>query len=410
MTAATSSVLRGRAGRTGVLVLAAVAWLVLAALLWRTSVPSLHLGGFDEHRFFSPRELSRARDYEQGVNLLWLLSTIATITTLVALARILPRSARGIGLGRVGTAVILGMVVLTAMWAAALPFGIAGLWWQHHWGLGPFDVAAWLDAQAGTLIANAIFALAAIALLVALACRFPRRWWIPGGAVFVALVFVLAAASGWLAAAGTEPLDDPAVRADIRQIARTEGVDPPVRVEKVSDWTDQANAFAAGLGPATRVVIWDTLLDGRFSRGEIAVVAAHEFGHVKHRHVLKGVAWYALFTLPSLFLVALATRRRGGLRNPANQPLAVLVITVITLVLSPFENAVSRRYEAEADWRALVTTHDPVSMRRLFQRFEETSLQDPNPPLWAYLFLENHPTLMQRIAMAERYAQANSSG
>ena len=23
----------------------------------------------------------------------------------------------------------------------ALPFGIAGLWWQHHWGLGPFDVA-----------------------------------------------------------------------------------------------------------------------------------------------------------------------------------------------------------------------------------------------------------------------------
>jgi Zn-dependent protease with chaperone function len=71
--------------------------------------------------------------------------------------------------------------------------------------------------------------------------------------------------------------------------------------------------------------------------------------------------------------------------------------------MAPFENAVSRRYEAEADWRALQTTHDPAAMRRLFERFQETSLQDPNPPLWAYLWLENHPTLMQRIAMAQAW-------
>ena len=104
------------------------------------------------------------------------------------------------------------------------------------------------------------------------------------------------------------------------------------------------------------------------------------------------------------------TRRRGGLRDPANLPLAVLAITLVLLVMSPFENAVSRRYEAEADWRALQTTHDPAAMRRLFERFQETSLQDPNPPLWAYLWLENHPTLMQRIAMAERYDEQHGSG
>ena len=46
-------------------------------------------------------------------------------------------------------------------------------------------------------------------------------------------------------------------------------MNPPVRVEKVSDWTDQANAFATGFGPSTHVVLWDTLLDGRFSRGEM---------------------------------------------------------------------------------------------------------------------------------------------
>jgi len=381
------------------------AWLVAAGLLWRTSVPSLHIGGFDEHRFFTSHELSRARDYEKGLHVLWLLSTIATVVALVVLTQVLPRSARGIGLGRVGTAVILGMVVLTTLWAVQLPFGIASLWWQHHWGLGSFDVGAWLALQRAVLAESAVFALAAIALLVALAVRFRRFWWIPGAGVFVGLALLLVFVSGWLAAIDTEPLKNEAVRDDIHVIARTEGVNPPVRVQKVSDVTDQANAFAIGLGPSTHVVLWDTLLDGRFSRGEIDVVVAHEFGHVKHRHVLKGVVWYALFAFPALFLVAVVTRRRGGLRDPANLPLAVLVVTLITLVAAPLQNEISRRYEAEADWRALQTTHDPASMTRLFRRFQETSLQDPNPPLWAYLWLENHPTLMQRIAMAERYEQ-----
>ena len=108
------------------------------------------------------------------------------------------------------------------------------------------------------------------------------------------LVFV----SGWVAAAGTDPLDDPRSRATSGRSRAAEGVNPPVRVQKVHDLTDQANAFATGFGPSTHVVIWDTLLDGRFSRGEIDVVVAHEFGHVKHRHILKGLAWYALFAFP----------------------------------------------------------------------------------------------------------------
>jgi hypothetical protein len=49
-------------------------------------------------------------------------------------------------------------------------------------------------------------------------------------------------------------------------------------------------------------------------------------------------------------------------------------------------------------------------MRRLFRKFEQTSLQEPNPPPWAYLWLENHPTLMQRIAMTEEWTTRRSRG
>lgn len=386
-----------------------VGWTVAAVFLWRTTVPSLHLDGFDEHRFFSARALGRAHDYEQGLRALWLAGQLATIVALVVLVRVLPRSVRGIGLGRISTAIIVGMVVLTTLWVVALPFGIAELWWQHHWDLGPFDIASWIIAQRFTLGASAVFAMATIVVLVALAARFPRGWWVPGAAAFVALASLLTFTSGWLGAAGTHPIRSPSLRADVARIARTEGVSPPVRVQNVSDWTSQANAFAAGFGPSTRVVLWDTLLDGRFSRGEINVVVAHELAHVKSDHILKGLAWFSLFAFPALFVVAEATRRRGGLRDPANLPLAMLVITLFSLAAAPLQNAVSRRYEAEADWRALQATRDPEAMTKLFRGFQRTSLQEPNPPLWAYLWLETHPTLMQRIAMAQRFDQADES-
>jgi STE24 endopeptidase len=110
-----------------------------------------------------------------------------------------------------------------------------------------------------------------------------------------------------------------------------------------------------------------------------------------------------LLVLPTLWIVALVTRRRGGVGDPANLPLVILTLTVLALLTAPIQNVVSRRYEAEADWRALNATRDPASARKLFVSFEKTSLEDPSPPLWDYLWLENHPTLMQRIAMTERW-------
>jgi STE24 endopeptidase len=391
------------------LVLGVAAWVVAAVLLWRTSVPSLRLGGLDQHRYFASQLLTRAHRYGNGERLLWFLTTLATLAALGVLAWRLPRSARALGLGRVGSAIVIGMVVVATLWLVRLPFTIAGLWWQHHYGLGPFDPGSWFGTQWALLSSQAVFALAAIALAVGLAVRFPSSWWIPGGVVFVGLAALLAFLTGWLGAAGGHELRSAALRRDVARIEAAEHVHPPVRVIRVSDWTDQPNAFTAGFGPSTHVVIWDTLLDGRFSRGEIDVVIAHELGHARSRHIPKSIAWYALYLFPAAFLVATATRRRGGLRNPANLPLAILVLTVFSLVALPFQNAVTRRYEAEADWRALIATKDPAAARRLFVQFVPTTLEEPDPPTWDYAFLENHPTIAQRLAMVRAFAERASS-
>ena len=386
---------------------AALAWVLCAWLLARTSVPSLRLSGFDEHHYFSARALRRTARFSHGEQALWLAGTLATLVALGVLAWRLPRTVATMGLGRIGSAIVVGMVLLTVLWAVGLPFGLLDLWWQHHWGLGPFDVAAWLDAQWATLGAEAVSALLAIVVLVGLAGRF-RHWWAAATLVFVAIAAAFAFLSGWLAATSTHPLRDRVLAADVRRLERAEGVPgTPVSVQDVSSWTDQANAFTTGFGPSAHVVLWDTLLDGRFSRGQEDVVIAHELGHVRSRHIVKAIGWSALVIVATFWLLGLALRRRGGVGRPENLPLVFLVLSLLALAAAPVQNIVSRRYEAEADWRALRATRDPGSMVKLFHSFEETSLEQPNPPLWDYLWLENHPTLMQRIAMAERFRERN---
>jgi STE24 endopeptidase len=396
-----------RIRKAATLAVAAGMWCTCAWLLAGTSAPAVDVSGLDVHRYFSRRALERAESYSRGAELLWLLGTAATLVALVALTRLLPRKVRSIGLGRIGSAVIVGMVLIVVLWFVSLPFSLAGLWWQHHWGLGPFDVAAWLSGQWALLAPAAVSALVTIVLLVGLAGRF-RHWWLVATPVVVAIAVLFAFVAGWLLAASSHPLRDPQLAADARRLARVEHVTgTPVRVQDVSDWTHQANAYTAGFGPSAHVILWDTLLDERFTRGEKVVVIAHELGHVRSRHILKGIGWAALVVLPTLWLLALVTRRRGGVGDPANLPYVILALTVIGLLTAPFQNVVSRRYEAEADWRALDATRDPASARKLFQTFARTSLEDPSPPTWDYLWLQTHPTLAQRIALAERWKARN---
>jgi STE24 endopeptidase len=110
-----------------------------------------------------------------------------------------------------------------------------------------------------------------------------------------------------------------------------------------------------------------------------------------------------LFAFPIAFLVAEATRRRGGLGDPAVLPYAALVLVVINLAASPIGNEISRRYEAEADWVALEATRDVDGAQGLFEGFAKEGFSQPEPPGWWHLFFGTHPTLMDRIEMAEAW-------
>jgi STE24 endopeptidase len=394
-----------------VLVVLVVGAAFAAYLLLPSTVPSdLRLPPVDLDRAFGATNVADGVSFERVENLLWVGNQIVLLVTLALYAVFGVRFTRESAAGRIGTGMLLGMLGLALVWLSQLPLGLVQHWWERKHDLASDGYLAWAFTGWAQLGAAFVFACVALLIVMALAGPLGDNWWIPGSAVFIGLFALFSFITPYLATAGqdTTPLRDPGLVAAAERFGEAQDLDPVrIDVTTVSDFTTQANAFASGFGPTRRIVLWDTLLDGRFTDGEVEVVIAHELAHVSSEHILKGIGWYALFAIPGAYLVALATRRRGGMRAAEAVPLALLVVVLIQTVAQPAQAWVIRRMESEADWKALESSRDPASMERLFRSFAETSLSDPSPPTWAYVLLEDHPTLEQRVAMARAWRARN---
>ena len=381
---------------------------MLAALLWRTSVPLLRLPSLDARAVFGAALVHRAERYERFLVWDWIAGTVATLVAYVLVARRARTLAARIGLRPVNTGIVLGMLTITIVWAVSLPFAIAGVWWERRHHTSRESYGGQLPAQWGRLLATAFMTLVLLGIVLLLARKLGRRWWLAAAPTIAAIALLLQFVQPFLASIGTKPLRSPELRATVARLeAREHAGSPSVRVDDVSGQTREANAFAVGFGPSAHVVIWNTLLDGRFTFPQVRFVLAHELGHLAHRHILRGVAWFALLLLPVLALVAYTTNLRRG----SAVPLALLLIALAQLVLLPVQNAISRRIETEADWTALNATRDPAAVRGLFRGFVVTSLQDPSPPGWIHVLLDDHPSPLQRVELGAAWRhRATKSG
>lgn len=388
--------------RRGLLFAALAAlWALAAWLLWRSSVvpDGLRLPHVDPAAEFPASELRRVERFDRFLRWNGVLSSVALLTTLVLYAR---RAARPTGRPYLN-GLRFGLTALTLAWIVQLPFRVASHWWQLRYGLAEGGYVAALLDRWPTLVAEVALAGAAVLIVMGLARRLGERWWLAGG-VFVAGAAVAATFLQPYLVTGTRPIRSAALRDTLAAYERQQGLGGvTVRIETVSDLTHAPNAFAYGFGRSSRIVVWDTLLDGRYSGAEVRAVLAHELAHLSRRHVMKGLAWFALFALPGAWVLARSTRRRGGLGEPAAVPVALAVLVGLQLASLPLQSAVSRRIEAEADWVALETTGDPPGAEALFREFTSVSLDDPSPPIWSYVLFSTHPTIVQRIAMARAF-------
>ncbi|OJX92006.1 MAG: peptidase M48 [Paludibacter sp. 47-17] len=165
----------------------------------------------------------------------------------------------------------------------------------------------------------------------------------------------------------------------------------------------KANAYFSGLGPRKRIVLYDTLI-AQMTIDEIVAVLAHEIGHYKHRHVLKGLLLSLPFNLLLFYLLGLTLKSdlpamaAGGTAASfhVNALVFFTIYTPVSMVFDLLGNLFSRRHEYQADAFAARYGYSDALVSSL-KKLSATSLSNLMPhPLYVF-FNYSHPTLYQRI-------------
>jgi STE24 endopeptidase len=387
------------------LLLGAALWGGAAYALWETTaLPALDAPQLDAHRFFSDSFLDRSATYERFLAILSVLASLTVIAVLAVYARRGHELVRESAAGRVGTGSLLAMLGFAVVWLSQAPFGIVELWWQRRYDVSHQGYLTHLIVSFLSLGSEFVFICLAFAIAMGLAGVMRRWWWLVAVPALMALTLLFSFVSPYLIP-DTSPVHSQTLRAEARELERIEGA-PHARLEvqDVHRFTDAPNAESLGLGPTSTVILWDTLLRDGFDREEVRFVLAHEVGHLAHHDPLKRLGWLTLVLLPIWGLVAYFTSGRGGLARPEAVPVALLVLVAVQFLAGPLLNIAVRRQESAADWAALQATREPDTGRAVMRKLATKSLSNPDPPAWIYALYEDHPTIMQRIEMAEAWS------
>jgi STE24 endopeptidase len=365
-----------------------------------------------ESEYFPAAEIERARDFRSGQ--LWLFAGTLAVEggVLVTLALGRPRGVRR-ALERVGGRPVLGAAAAGAGLAVAvslvtLPLGAAAHERAVDYGLSTQGFGSWLTDQAKSAAVGAVITAAGAALLIALLRRFGRWWWVPGTAAVIALSALFV----WIAPVllaplfnRFEPLPPGKDRSAVLELGKKADVDiGQVYSVDASRRVTALNAYVDGLGPSKRVVIYDNLLSS-VKRPLLRSIVAHELGHVRHRDILRGLAWIAIVAPFALLFVREAGERLARVSGadpatPAALPAYALVLAVASLVIGVAGNQLSRKVEASADTYALELTHDPHALIDVQRRLAKRNLGDPDPPGIITALLGTHPPAIDRIGVA----------
>ncbi len=202
------------------------------------------------------------------------------------------------------------------------------------------------------------------------------------------------------------PLEDGELREELSAYARKVGFAlQGIFVIDGSRRTSRTNAFFTGLGRNKRIALFDTLIE-RHTVPELTAVLAHEVGHYKKKHIVKGLVLSiahggVMFYLLQVFLSHQGLFDAFGMEQTSIHAGLVffgLLYAPVELLLALFLNRQSRRHEFEADRFAVDTLEEPEAMASALEKLSADNLSNLTPHPF-YVFLNySHPALVERVA------------
>ena len=240
--------------------------------------------------------------------------------------------------------------------------------------------------------------------------RFGPRggWWIAWGLVTLFMIAVQPLFVHVIAPLFNKftPLEEGELRLAIEEYS--EKVKFPIGRIDVMDGSKRSghsNAYFSGLGKSRRIALFDTLLE-KHTTEEIISVVAHEVGHYKRKHIIKGTALGILETGVMLFIFNLIMKDAALFAVFGVSDISVygglvffaMLYAPVSMITSLLTTAVSRKNEFEADTFSLETTENPQALVNMLKGLAANNLAHLTPhPLKVFLSY-SHPPVISRIA------------
>jgi len=316
------------------------------------------------------------------------------------------------GSGAVGSLALAGALALISA-AISIPFDyVATFGVEQRFGFNRSTRALFFADLAKSILLTVAFMVPLVLAIDYAARQLGAAWWIAVWGILVAFnVLALLIVPTFIMPLFNkfEPLGDEGLKARIETLARRCGF----RAKGVfkmdgSKRSGHGNAFFTGIGPAKRIVLFDTLLE-TLAPGEVEAVLAHEIGHFRLRHIVKRI--FASLVI-GLALLAIAGWLSGqdwfyagfGL-DPAvarDMPLAglllfALLLPLVTTWFRIIPTYVSRVHEFEADSYA-ARHSDASDLANALIKLQRDNAGTLTPDPIYSMVNHSHPTIAQRIA------------
>jgi STE24 endopeptidase len=264
----------------------------------------------------------------------------------------------------------------------------------------------WLDRLKMLLLA-ALLGYPLIVLVLKLVEWTGEWWWLWAWGALLAFQFLMMVLAPVLIMPlfnKFTPLPEGSLRERLMKLAeRTNFRAQSIQVMDGSKRSRHSNAFFTGFGRFRKIVLFDTLV-AQLTEPELEAVLAHEIGHYKRKHIPKLLAWAALVSLVSFYVLAVLARQEWFYRGfgflPGNITPALLLFSLlagtITFWFAPPQNWWARRFEYEADAFAAEAVNEAQSLIGALRKLHEKNLSNLTPHPAYSGFYYSHPTLFER--------------
>jgi len=333
------------------------------------------------------------------------------IVVATPLSRDIESAARSIFINEYLAFLLFVVVLGAAVSILTLPFSFAsGYSLEHKYQLSNQTIGGWIGEKMKGLLVAGVIGLPLLALLYRLLRTYQEMWWLPVGiAIFLFSVVLVRLAPTFIFPLFYKfvPIENDDIVRRVTKICEAGGM----KVQGIfrfnmSKNTKKANAAFTGIGKSKRIIIGDTLLD-KFSPEEIDAVFAHEVGHFAKKHIWRlmtlstATTFLGLYLTSVLYSLSISWFGYSGLvYEIAALPMLALWLNIYSLLTAPLNNALSRKFEYEADKYALDTIHNKDVFTAMMRKLAETNLADTAPHPLVEFWFHDHPSIEKRIKAA----------